>query len=185
MLLLMISVMWVCTDTAYSFTYLNVTNLPGNVFINGIVLGLADTCSNALSGYLMQVIQEDNALQLLAAIGLVFNLLLPLTGSSNWSYVVLFVSILGVGGIMNVMICIVELQIEPQKLGTVLQLLMTAGSMMSGFSMFYALLPQPLPLIILSFFISLNMAVSFLLPEGGRYLTQTVKINASCTLIDI
>jgi len=52
---------------------------------------------------------------------------------------------------------------------------------MSGFSMFYALLPDPLPLIILSFFISLGLAVSFMLPEGGRYLTPAVKVSQSVT----
>ena len=56
---------------------------------------------------------------------------------------------------------------------------------MSGFSMFYALLPQPLPLIILCFFVSLSLAVSFVLPEGGRFLQAVNKISVSVTQIDI
>lgn len=97
-------------------------------------------------------------------------MLLPYVGISVFMYPCLFLSIGGVGGLVNCMICIVEMQIEPQRLGTVMQLLMTAGSMMSGFSIYYALMPQPLPLIILCFFISLDLALSFMLPEGGSFL---------------
>jgi len=113
--------------------------------------------------------------------GILFSLLLPHSGDSFAMYFCLFLSIGGVGGLVNCMICIVEMQIEPKKLGTVMQLLMTAGSMMSGFSIYYALLPQPLPLIILCFFISLDLVLSFMLPEGGRYLTQAIKLSASVT----
>jgi hypothetical protein len=57
----MIAVMWVCTDTAYSFVYVNITNVKGNVFVNCIILGAADTFSNVFSGLLMQIMPEDNA----------------------------------------------------------------------------------------------------------------------------
>jgi hypothetical protein len=100
-------------------------------------------------------------------------------------YFVLFLSIGGIAGMVNCMICVVEMQIEPKKIGTVLQLLMTCGSMMSGFSMFFALLPQPLPLIILCFLVSLGVAISFMLPEGGQFLQAVTKINASITQIEL
>jgi len=177
----MIAVMWVCTDTSYSFVYVNITNIKGNVFVNCIILGAADTFSNVFSGLLMQLMPEENAFQVVGFMGILFSLLLPYCGDSLVMYVCLFLSIGGVGGLVNSMICIVEMQVEPQRLGTVMQLLMTAGSMMSGFSVYYALLPQPLPLIILCFFISLDLAISFMLPEGGRYLTQAIKLSASVT----
>ena len=163
----MITVMWICTDTAYSFVYVNISNIEGNTFINCIILGAADTFSNIFSGYLMQIMPEDNALQFVAVMGLIFSLVLPSSGESYLMYLCLFLSIGGVGGMVNCMICIVEMQVDPVKLGTILQLLMTCGSMMSGFSMMYALLPQPLPLIILCLFITLDLIISLMLPEGG------------------
>lgn len=119
-ILAMISVMWVCTDTSYSFVYVNIANIKGNVFVNCIILGLADTCSNLFSGAMMELMPEDNAYQTVGIIGLVFSLVLALMGESIWGYFILFISIGGVGGMVNCMICIVEMQIEPAKLGTVL-----------------------------------------------------------------
>ena len=79
-ILAMIAVMWVCTDTAYSFVYVNITNVQGNVFVNCIILGAADTFSNIFSGFLMQIMPEDSAFQVTGFIGLVFSLLLPYAG---------------------------------------------------------------------------------------------------------
>jgi hypothetical protein len=72
--------MWICTDTAYSFVYVNIANIEGNTFVNCIILGAADTFSNIFSGYLMEIMPEDNALQFVSVMGLFFSLVLPLSG---------------------------------------------------------------------------------------------------------
>lgn len=105
----MITIMWICTDTSYSFVYLNITNVKGNTFVNCIILGAADTFSNVFSGFLMENMPEDNAFQFCAVMGLVFSMLLPQMGAGLAMYVVLFLSIGGVGGMVNCMICIIEM----------------------------------------------------------------------------
>ena len=61
LLLFLISVLWVCVDTSYSFVYVNISNVKGNVFVNAIILGMADTFSNFYAGILMELMPEDSA----------------------------------------------------------------------------------------------------------------------------
>jgi len=57
----------------------------------------------------MELMPEDNAYQTVGLIGLIFSFFLGVMPQSFWTYPVLFISIGGVGGMVNCMICIIEM----------------------------------------------------------------------------
>lgn len=76
MQLILISV-FASMNMGYFLCYFNVTLLDrGNVFVMGIVLGLAETSSTAISGYLMVITNAKFTYNLCCTVASVFYLIL-------------------------------------------------------------------------------------------------------------
>ena len=94
---------------AYYLAYFNVATLKGNMFVNAIILGSAETFANLSSGFLMLKVKEEQALRICCIISLIFNGLLLLVSSEIISYVCLFFAIGGLGGMFNSMFLVIEM----------------------------------------------------------------------------
>ena len=60
-LVIMLIVMAVGVNNAYWLTLLNVTNLPGNKFVNGLILGAGECASCFFSGLMISCTSSTTA----------------------------------------------------------------------------------------------------------------------------
>ena len=125
---------------AYYLAYFNIEKLEGNTYINAIILGCAEVISNLASGLFLLRFKEDVAMRICCLIGFVASLSMPYVTSQILVYALLFFSVGGLGGMCNSFFVVVELQVSPEKLGAVMQLLFTFGSSTSALVSIIALL---------------------------------------------
>jgi hypothetical protein len=177
-------VVWIVMINAYYLAYFNIESLKGNVFVNAITLGLAETIANFASGLLLLRVKEDVAYRICCIIGIIANFAL-LYPTTHFFYVVLFLAVGGLGGMFNCLLNVIEMQVAPKSLGPVMQIIFTVGSSMSCFVSVMATLDQPLPIFITAGLVFTSLMLSLLLPEGGRYLPKAVKVSESVTIIDV
>ena len=99
-MLIILIFMAVGINNAYWLTLLNVTNLKGNKFINGIILGAGETASGFFSGFVINMTSSTTAFQLLGILAISLNAInmFATAEGSFLAYLSLFCAILGVGG---------------------------------------------------------------------------------------
>jgi Na+/melibiose symporter-like transporter len=103
--------MFACVNNVYWLTLYSITNLEGNKFVNGLILGIAELTSGIFSGFLIYYTSPKVAFQTCTVLGIVFNsvtLFLAPAGSLI-SYVTLFIAILGIGGIYTCLYVLIPL----------------------------------------------------------------------------
>jgi hypothetical protein len=105
---------------AYYLAYFNIDTLEGNTYINAIILGFAEVFSNFSSGLLLLKFKEDVAMRICCLIGFVATLAMPYMTTQAMIYTLLFFSVGGLGGMANSFFVVVELQVAPDKLGSVM-----------------------------------------------------------------
>jgi len=93
--------MGVGVQNAYWLTMFNVTNLPGNKFVNGMILGAGECISCYFAGFLISCTNVTRAFQILGFLGIGMNAInqFACEAGSILSYVALLGAMLGVGGI--------------------------------------------------------------------------------------
>ena len=84
----------------------------------------------------------------------------------------------------NSLYCVTEMQVPPEVLGKTMQIQMTIGQSATCLVSLIALLPQPYPQMILIALECLCLFCTLVLPRGGMYLPQTIKLTESITLMD-
>lgn len=120
--------MWVTMYNAYYLAYFNIETLPGNMFVNGMIIGCAEVISNFASGILLLKVKEDVALKICCVVGIVFNSLLLFVTSPTLSYFTLFFAMGGMGGMYNSLFVVIEMQVSPVSFASVMQLILTIGA---------------------------------------------------------
>mmetsp|Transcript_10805 Transcript_10805/g.14542 ORF Transcript_10805/g.14542 Transcript_10805/m.14542 type:complete len:112 (+) Transcript_10805:1157-1492(+) len=92
-------------NNAYWLTLLNVTNLDGNMFVNGLILGSAEMLSGIFSGILISYTNPYIAFQTLSVLGIIFNAINQFWAPAGGilAYLTLFIAIVGVGGVYAVL----------------------------------------------------------------------------------
>jgi len=144
--------------------------IPGPKLYNGMICGFAEAFSSLFSAFLMKWMTDIHASLLLTAICFVFNILYRLLGAGDGgliSMIALWFSILGVGGLVNTNYILIEMRIPPENLGATLVIMLTLCIFLSGCAPNLAYLPQPIPLYIQLFLLSLIFIALLKLPVGG------------------
>lgn len=92
---------------------------------------------------------DKKASILLSATCFIFSILYRVLGAGDGgiiAMVALFLSIVGVGGLVNANYLLIELRVPPETLGASMVILLTLCVFISGCAPNLAYLPQPIPL---------------------------------------
>lgn len=97
----MLIIIAVGCNNAYWLTLLNVTNLPGNKFVNGVVLGVGECLAGFFSGFMIKYTSLSSSFQTLGILAVVLNGIVQFAvpEGSTLQYIVLFMAFLAVGGV--------------------------------------------------------------------------------------
>lgn len=71
--ILLLTAIFCGVNNCYWLTLFNVTNLEGNKFINGLLLGMAELLSGIFAGIIMSHTDSFRAFQVCGVLGIVFN----------------------------------------------------------------------------------------------------------------
>ena len=109
-------IMHSCVNNVYWLTLLGITSLDGNKFVNGILLGFAEMSAGVFSGFLIYYTSPRIAFQTCALLGIVFNALtlFLVPAGSLMSYVTVFTTILGIGGIYTCLFVLIPIVIPKE-----------------------------------------------------------------------
>lgn len=140
-----ILMLWIAMINAYYLAYFNIESLEGNMFVNAIVLGVAEVSAQFLSGLLLLKVKEDTGLRICCAVGAIANIVLPFITQRALGYFVLYFAVGGIGGMFNCMYVVLEMQVNPARLASVMQFVFATGAAASAFVSIFATLPQPGP----------------------------------------
>ena len=70
--LILLIIMYTGVNNSYWMTMFNVGNLPGNIFVNGVILGFSELLSSFLSGLFISYTSPALAFQIFSIIAVVF-----------------------------------------------------------------------------------------------------------------
>jgi nitrate/nitrite transporter NarK len=106
----------------------------GDIFVNAIVLGFAELTASLSTGMLIDRFGLNRTFRFLAMMSLLAHvvLLFELQGHGWTHYAVLYIGVVGGGGLECASYCIVERQSPPEKLGQTFQIVY-AGSGFANF----------------------------------------------------
>ena len=163
--MILLIVIFTGVNNAYWIMIYNVTNLEGNKFLNGILIGFSELTSGIFAGLLIEYTTPATAFRLCCVFGIAFmwlNLFIAPVGSVL-SYLTLLVSILGVGGLFTcIEVWIVKIMPKDQ-VGGAMVLIFTIGATASLMAPIIVLYPAPMPFFAMAGFIILAFACSLLL----------------------
>ena len=85
------------------------TKLEGNKFVNGLLIGVAETASGIFAGVLSRYTSSKTTFRLLGVLGIVFNSLNNFLASSGGfvAYSTVFVGRLGVAGLFSTLFTLI------------------------------------------------------------------------------
>lgn len=123
------------------------TNLDGNKFVNGIILGVALLTSGIFTGFISYLTNPKNAFEINAALAIAFSAInqFVLPGGTPLSYITLFVSILGIGGVLNCIYALIPSVMPREQVGGLMVLIVTFGMLTSVVAPMIALYEKPIP----------------------------------------
>jgi len=112
----MLIIMFSSVNNCYWMTLYNVTNLGGNKFVNGTILGLSEMSSGIFAGFLITYTTPVFAFQTCCVTSVLFNALNQffVAPGTFMGYATLFIAILGVGGVYTCLFVLIGLVI-PKK----------------------------------------------------------------------
>lgn len=125
----------VFTGFASWLTIYNIAALPGPKLYNGIICGFAESVASLSSGVLLHYMSDVSASLLLCSVCFVFNIIYRLLGAGEaggLGMIALFLSIVGIGGIVNTSYLLIELRVPPESLGASMVILLTLCIFVSG-----------------------------------------------------
>jgi hypothetical protein len=112
----MLMLMYSCINNCYWMTLYNVTNLEGDKFVNGLVLGLAEMFAGIFAGFLITYTTPVFAFQTCCVMSILFSALnqFYFVAGTFMGYITLFIAILGVGGVYTCLFVLIGLVIPRQ-----------------------------------------------------------------------
>ena len=72
-MVVLLTIIFSGVNNCYWLTLYNVTNLPGNKFINGLMLGAAELSSGVFAGMIISKTDSFRAFQICGIMGIAFN----------------------------------------------------------------------------------------------------------------
>ena len=153
---------------AYWLTLLNVTNLKGNKFVNGLLIGIAETVAGFFSGILISYTSSGTAFQALAVLGIIFNSVIQFGVSDGGllAYFSLFFSIIGVAGTYGVLYVLVADSVPTAQVGGVMVLTLTFSYLTVSFAPMVVLVAEPFPYFYTIAMLILSITVSCFLNKS-------------------
>ena len=113
---------------AYGLAYLTLAQRGGNMFVNGILLSVAEATSAGITGWALGCMPDATVLRACAACSAFSNLAyFYLEGDPQLTwlrYVFLFMSYLGTAGCLNCVFVVMELRFPPQSMGSAIAVTM-------------------------------------------------------------
>lgn len=132
----------------YVMANLTVALLPGNKFVNGILLGTAECFAMVFSRFLLKRLSDISAFRVIYAIGAVsYLILVSFPGSPQMTYLAVILMVTSIGGWDNISLLIVELRVPPNNVAAVSLMLRTIAVSSGIFAPTISALPAPLPYI--------------------------------------
>ena len=163
-----IGVIFCSMGTSGYLTYFSVAVMPGDKFLNGIILGIGMVMACFLSGLLMKTIKDVYVFVFLTTLCALGNILYNFSNPANgniWSMFFLLVSVLGVGGATNTSYFLMEARMPPERQGSAMVILLTFSLLTSSQSSQIAYFAYPTPLIVIVSILILASIFAFTLPE--------------------
>lgn len=116
----------------YFGLYFLATVIGGNIFVNAIILGSAESVGGVLSGYFLGRFPDARVFQALCICAGAFNLLFYAFPEGYGRYVCFFVSTFGIVGQFNSITIVAEMRIPPENLGAAMVIIITVGTVVSA-----------------------------------------------------
>ena len=93
--------MYSCINNCYWMTLYNVTNLAGDKFVNGLILGIAEVFAGIFAGVVITYTTPIIAFQSCCIMSVLFTALNQffIATGTFLGYATLFIAILGIGGV--------------------------------------------------------------------------------------
>jgi predicted MFS family arabinose efflux permease len=102
------------------------TAVPGNKIYKGIVFGLAEAVAALLSGYLCTYMKDSSAFLWMAALCFTSNVCFYLLADESVvATFLLFMSVFGMGAMLNIFYLMIEIRVPPETLGSSIVLVNT------------------------------------------------------------
>jgi len=167
----------------YWLTMYNVTNLGGNKFTNGVILGVAEMFSGVFTCVLMHYFHPFQAFRICAFVAVVFNALnqFVVPFGTIASYLTLSIAVFGVGGVYTCVYIMVGIVLPSEQISGAMIIVVTAGGALSLGAPLMVLLDSPYPYICLTFFMSVGVVGTFMLKDAS--LQQEIEIEAEIGLL--
>ena len=161
-LIILIMTMTAGVNNGYWLTMLGITYQSGNMFINGIILGVSEMTAGIVSGILISLTNSITAFQLLALMGISFNAIQQfwLNDGNFVTYVMLFFAIQGVGGVYTCIYVIIGEKVHVTQVGGVMAWFVTVAVTAAIGAPLVVLSHKPIPYIVLGSCLSLSLIAS-------------------------
>lgn len=161
-----LALIFIGVNNCYWITIYNVTQLDGNKFVNGIILGLAELASGIISGFVISKTSPSVAFQICATSAVGFNALnqFVMPVGSVLGYVTLALAIIGVGGVYTCIYVLIYIVVPKHQVGGAMVLIVTIGTSASLFAPIIVLYKSPIPFIALASMMAIASLMTSLLP---------------------
>ena len=160
----------------YVMANLTVALMPGNKFLNGILLGSAECFAMVFSRFLLKRFDDMKAFKIIYAIGAISYLILVMFPSSpRMTYLAVILMVTCIGGWDNISLLIVELRVPPNNVAAVSLMLRTVAVSSGILAPTISALPPPLPYIFSLCLATAGFIASLYLPKAGTHLPAVEK----------
>jgi MFS family permease len=153
-----------------------VATIPGNIFYNGIIIGVAMVICMLFCNWLLNTVGDMTALYLsygTVVFALCLFILFP--GNGNVAYIANLITALGAEVWFVALLLIMELRVPPQHLGSVSSITRTFAVGTSVLSPIVASMEQPWPFYVILMSCTFAIGWSCGLPKPGQFLVKTVQ----------
>ena len=169
----------------YFGLYFLTTVIGGNIFVNAIILGSAESIAGVLSGYLLGRFPDGKVFQALCLQACFFNLLFYAVPEGYMRYFCFFMSTFGIVGQFNSITIVAEMRIPPENLGAAMVIIITVGTVVSASCAFITQLGYPTVMIYPSAMAIISFGLCYWLSEPGKFLPSTASLPEHASLLKL
>ena len=165
-----LTVLFMGTVNIYWLTMMNVPNMAGGKFMNGISCGVAELSSGILSGVIVSYLSVRTTFQMSGLFGIVFSVVnefLVIPGSA-FSYITLFLLFCGVGGLYNLIFILVNINVPTEHTGSIMNFSYSIANFSALGVPFIILLDAPLPFYIQQTILLFLLLLTFNIANDAR-----------------
>lgn len=171
-----ISCLYAMCYMQYGLAYLTLAHRGGNMFVNGILLSVAEAASAAITGWALVDwgVADTSVFRVCAILSITSNLAYFALGGAGaeWArYTTLFISYLGQAGCFNCVFAVMELRFPPRSMGSAIAVSMQFfAPLLCSANPLVASADSPFPLFWMVALASTQFVWTFLLPPPGQYM---------------